>query len=263
MTTTTKTVTTYQSYFAPEDGTIPYRFVGSYEYLNAIDMFDRLVSMSTPEQIEVYDKLIESRKEFAFYSGILTQLGANAMAAKQSNPMEFEQGFKKNSLAWLLALARVEIGATASMYGRSKTPFLDLAPGNRFGLEEYLSVLADDLNAHIHALATDQDLDDICKVNIKADSNTLAYLRRIKLVKDMLGAIQTAADGQYAYQAQRVRKELEKYEKKLVNKVLLATQNLSSTNFNVSSRGNVQSGSIALGNAQSCQQVAERITEQR
>ena len=223
-------------------------------------MFDRLVAISTPEQVEVYDKMIESRPEFAFYSGMLTQLGGDAIAAKQSKPMAFEQSFKKNSLAWLLALARVEISATASMYGRSKTPFLDLVRNSNFGIEEYLSVLADDLNAHINALATDPDLKAVCKVNVKADSNTLAYLRRIKLVKDMLAAIQTAANDRYAYQARRVGKELEKYEKDLVRKVLLSTQNLSRTDVNVrSSSGNRRRSSSALGNAQSCQQLAERI----
>lgn len=223
-------------------------------------MFDQLVSMSTPEQIEIYDKMIESRKEFAFYSGALSQLGADAMAAKQSKPMEFERGFKKNSLAWLLALARVEIGATASMYGRSKTPFRDLAPAHGWGMDEYLAVLADDLNAHVNALATDPDLKAVSKVNVKADSRTLAYLRRVKLVKDMLGAIQSAAGEQYAFQSRRVRKELEKYEKSLVRKVLLSTQSLSG---NTSQRGSRQVGARPLGSAQSCQQVAERITEER
>lgn len=226
-------------------------------------MFEQLVSISTADQIMVYDKMIEDRKEFAFYSGTLSELGANAAAAKQNNPQSFEKSFKKSSLAWLLALARVEIGATASMYSRSKTPFQDMA-GNEFGIDEYLYVLADDLNAHINALATDQDLKTVCKLSVKADSNTLAYLRRIKLVKDMLFAIQSAAGDQYASQLRRVRKDLEKYEKNLVAKVIIATQDLARTDVNVNTQSGVRGGlASALGTAQSCQQVAQRIADER
>ncbi len=221
------------------------------------------MSISTPEQVEVYDKLVSQKREFSFYSGVVSGVGANAGGAKQRDPMAFEQSFKKNSLAWLLALARVEIAATASMYGRSKAPFQDMAPEN-YGFSEYLAVLLDDLSAHVNALATDQDLKRVCELTVKADSNTLAYLRRLKLVTDMLNTVQTASNGEFAYRARQIKRELKKYEQDLVNKVVLATANLSSTNVSNSTRpGSAQGYRTPLGAAASCQAVANRIAESR
>lgn len=229
--------------------------------MNAIDMLGRLASISTPEQIAVYDKIIQSKNEFSFYSGVVSKFG-DSIPAQARGQVGFDKSFKKNSMAWLLALARIEVAATSSVYGRSKKPFADMAPGN-YGMNEYFAVLVDDLNAHVHALATDAGLKQICKLTVKADSNTLAYLRRLKLVNDMLKAVQVAGNPEFAYRAKAAERELNKYRRDLVTKVILVTQNLSESQVSESTYRTKGGGYRKIGPENSCRALAERLVNER
>ncbi len=225
----TQTVSTltgrFQSEFAPEDESIPYRLVGSHEYMSALNAFVPLHEMSDAEEIQVYDKVIAEQPEFAFYSGILTRVGANREKVLSMLEMrdQFDREFKKSSLAWLIALARIEVGSTMAMYGNGKTPFTTMAPEG-YGRDEYLQVLLDDLAAHLLALETDPSLKDVMDVGEKADSNTLAYLRRIKMVDEMLQTILQTNDPNLMAAAEEGRKKVKDIGKALVLKVELATR---------------------------------------
>lgn len=222
-------------------------------------MFDSLIAMSTPEQIEVYNKIIKEKSEFSFYSGIVTRLGLNANI-QGARGAEFEKAFRKETLPWLIALARVEVASTMAMYGRSDRPFSDMAPKG-FGLKEYGAVLVDDVSAHITALSNDNNLKRVCKINLKPDSTTLAYLRRIKLVSDMLKTIQDAGTREYAVRAGKMEKELSKYRKELVMKVIVATQNITQTESSSYNTSSTNRWRPALGTAESCQALAEQLSD--
>jgi hypothetical protein len=226
-------------------------------------MLGQLVAMSTPDQIEVYDKIIGSKSEFSFYSGVVSTMGLEGVAQlKSQNPTGFEQGFKKNSLAWILALARVEVGSTVAMYGKTQTPFADMAPG-QFGMREYLSVLFDDLSAHILALSTDEDLKRICKRTVEPDSQTLAYLRRLKLVGDMLKAVEATGNSDYAQRAKSIDREVGKYRKTLATKVLVATTDVTGYSTGQSSQSGTRNRrDTRVGSANVCRQLAEGLVGQ-
>ena len=50
---------------------MPYRFVGSYEYAKAVENFEKLVLISTPEELAAYDKVLNGRPEFTYFNGCL------------------------------------------------------------------------------------------------------------------------------------------------------------------------------------------------
>ena len=178
--------------FADEDETFPYRIVGSYEYGNSLSSLGELVDSSTPEQIEVYDKLIEMNSEYSFYSGVASGLGSDTDLStteeESSSDDDDESGYLKHSLAWMMALARVELGATISMYGDDEDPFGKAVAlgGVGFGAEEYLSILVDDAAAHLKAAQADSDYAKALKRTGPVDSTTLNHLRRTQLINDML-----------------------------------------------------------------------------
>ena len=179
--------------FADEDRTFPYRIVGSYEYGTSLSNLGALVDSSTSEQIEVYDKLIGLNSEYSFYSGVVTDLGFDTdfSSSDGESSSDVESGYLKHSLAWMMALARVELGATMSMYGDGEDPFGNPVRlgGVRFGAEEYLSILVDDVAAHLKAAQTDSGYISALNRKSKVDGSTLKHLRRTQLIDDMLAKV--------------------------------------------------------------------------
>ena len=201
--------------FADEDKTFPYRIVGSYEYGTSLSNFGKLVDSSTPEQIEVYDKLIGMKSEYSFYSGVASNMGLDTdfSSLDQDSSTDVESSYLKHSLAWMMALARVELGATMSMYGDGmEDPFGKAVTlgGVGFGAEEYLSVLVDDVAAHLKAVQNDDSYIRTLAPEEEVGSLTLNHLRRTQLINDMLGKVISsqipeivAVAGPYAEVAQR------------------------------------------------------------
>ena len=239
---------------------MPYRFVGSYEYLNALEMLSELIGISSPEQLEIYDKIIAGQQEFSFYSGVASNIGVDsALDARRSDSVQFEKQFKKQTLARLVALARIELAATLSMYGKSDYPFSDLAPPG-YGQSEYWQILVDDLAAHINAFSTDPGLKHVSKSGTRADSETLAYLRRMKLVSDMLNSVYRNGDQEYAAMAKKVEKKLNKYRTKLLLKVAQATKSGTETmTTSTESKYGFKTKTIAANPGQSCQDIINQM----
>ena len=202
--------------FADEDKTFPYRIVGSYEYGTSLSNFGKLVDSSTPEQIEVYDKLVGMKSEYSFYSGVASNMGLDTdfSSLDQESSTDVESSYLKHSLAWMMALARVELGATMSMYGDGmEDPFGKAVTlgGVGFGAEEYLSVLVDDVAAHLKAVQNDDSYIRTLAPEEEVGSLTLNHLRRTQLINDMLGKVISsqipeivAVAGPYAEVAQRL-----------------------------------------------------------
>ena len=205
---------------SPSDNTIPYRFVGSFEYLNALGHFERLASISTPEEISVYDKVLNERAEFTFFNGLNTAF-AQPPDLSKANPEErtrFSDQFQKGGLAWMMALARIEVGATLSMYSDEKFPYESIM-ASKFGSDEYLQLLLDDVTAHMKSLANEGMFKTILRFNHRPDTWTLAYLRRLKLVKDMLVTISRGTNEAIVELARPYYKELAEHEATIVGNV--------------------------------------------
>jgi len=236
--TTTKTTTQrFSRQFTPSNQSIPYRLVGSYEYAKCLDNFEALVKSSTPEQIEVYNKILADRPEFAFFNGVSSvfAVAPNLRAADQLDRRKFNDQFLKDGIAWMMALARVELGATASMYGKAEHPFEVVVQSN-FGAQEYLEVLIDDVTAHLKSLANEASFKRVLKLGHKVDNWTLAYLRRLKMVKDMLITISRQANPEAIASLKPVYDDVEDYETKLVSLVQAWLVNIQSTNTTTSTR---------------------------
>ncbi|MEM7455846.1 MAG: hypothetical protein AAF456_15945 [Planctomycetota bacterium] len=235
---------TNNSFFAEQDNTIPYRIVGTYEYLNAIDSLTRLAESSTTEEIAVYDKLISEKPEFSFKSGATVnpleiqavpatpaEVAANEdnqAAAEPPDPAVDGDPDSRHSLAWMLALARIEIGSTVSMYGTTEGPYAEFG-SQTFGLDEYAILMIDDAASHIKILSEDNYFFDVLARKTEVGSDTLAYLRRIKVVDDMIYALRSLGNRQLNTAMEPYSSELDAYRDRLVEKVRIATASFTQT----------------------------------
>lgn len=218
-------VTTIEKSFQDSDQTIPYRLVGSYEYAKSLETFSKLLNLSTAEEILVYDRVLNDRPEFTYFNGVNSAF-ASKPDLKQANPFQrqkFYDSFQRKGLAWMMGLGRVELGATMSMYGQADLPFHVISTSN-FDLEAYVHVLADDAIAHMKSLAQEPGFDTVTKRGRKVDTWTLAYLRRLKLIRDMLGTLKSIGNAEVRARIAPYDTELSKYERRLMTEVILQTQ---------------------------------------
>ena len=267
-TTTTETSYTSSLKFGDPDDTFPYRLVGSYEYGTALTQLGDLVETSTPEQIAVYDKLIQSRPEYSFHSGVAMELGLDAQlnSSDSSEREQMEDKYLKHSLAWMMALARVELGATFSMYGDTNDPFGDavVVGGREFGADQYLSILLDDLAAHLKAAHVDMDYQKGLSLKENVDERSLAHLRRTQLINDMLTKVISSGDsdiiaatGPYAETAQDLIDQL-------TTKIAIATTSFAIETASSSSSSTTESSRLTgvrfdnRRNLRACQVAMER-----
>ncbi len=258
-TTTTLTTRTIKSYFEEADESIPYRLVGSYEYTKAIELLGTLVEKSTKEQVNVYDRLLQGRPEFSFYSGFALNEGLPGTFNQQTQNQSVNH--HKNSLAWLLALAKVEVGATVSMYGNSNQPFEDVASSN-FGHEEFLAVLLDDLAFHIQVGQQDEDFENAGSRKSIVDGSSLVYLRRAVLMNDML---QTLLYSNHSFAVDSVRPYehgIQEYVDKLTRKIVRATKSYSAVATEQSTETMESTSGVRYKNRRNllnCQRQVERV----
>lgn len=204
---------------------IPYRLVGSYEYAKAMEAFTRLLSISKFEELPAYDNILNNRPEFTYFNG------ANAAFVsrpnlKQVSPFQrkqFYDTFQRQGLAWMMALARVELGATMSMYGTSDAPFHAISTSD-FDKEAYVQVLADDAVAHMKSLGQEAGFNLVTRRGRPIDTWTLAYLRRLKLIRDMLASLQAIGNAEIRLRIAPYDTQLAKFEKRLMKEVYSQTR---------------------------------------
>lgn len=244
--------------FAKADPTLPYRLVGSFEYANSLDYLERLYAQSTPEQIQVYDKMLENRPEFSYFSGTsIAGLGGGVVAIKDpAEVVKFKDKFKKRGLFWMTALAKIELGATAAAYGKSKSPF-EMFPPNRLDFEPFMQLMLDDTETHLKALASDPQFVDVCRASRIPDTWTLAYLRRLKMLRDMINVLKTAQNPLLHERLAEMEQGLKRAQRKLTT----AVENFQSVATSTSNKTETidQVFDIPVGTTNICKDVIDNL----
>jgi hypothetical protein len=172
-----------------------YRLVGSYEYSNAIRLLSDLLSKSSIEEVSVYDQIIKSRPEFDVFilAGIDKSSTNPSKTKKDSGNSADSQFVKRNGIAWVMALARNEIAGILATYSDVQSPFLNMNP-TLIERQAYVTLLKNDALTHYRALVADPAYKKIASDAKKApNSDTITYLRRLKLVSELVVAARQSA----------------------------------------------------------------------
>ena len=191
-------------------------------------MFGRLVDISTREEIAVYDKMLGERPEYGFaneYREGLKLLLQNGQDLQGEDRTVMESPLK-TGLAWMMALARSELGATLSMYSNVETPFASVLT-NEFGWDEYAEVLKHDAVAHMNAIRNEPRLRKALKPTHLIDSWSIAYWRRLKLINTMLDAIAHTDNEAFVSTVKRYSKKLVQHKTTIYNNIYVWTQKVT------------------------------------
>lgn len=198
-----------------EDESFLPRIVGFHEYHQALKLFDRLAAISTDTEMQAYDEVIQRRPEFSIY------VGRPDTVQSRANRMVFQQSFRQSGLAWVTALARVELGAMIAAFSERENPFGQLAP-TRYDVIEFQQLLAEGWSSHFLGTQQIARIHDASKSQLAPGERGTAILkiaRRAKLASDMVvvaaGTMNPAASDDRFVSLQRDYDQLQEYRNQL------------------------------------------------
>jgi hypothetical protein len=205
------------------------RVVGFLEYGQALQHFDALVKKATTEELDTFEEIVRERDELTVYTNLSRRLRHPPSSLDERSETESE-GFQRRGLAWIMALARVELGAILAAFTYVPRPFEAVA-ATAYDVEPYQEMLQDGLRSHYWALCGDSSLPRVAQ-RFLPTQESLAYLRRFVVAQAFLRAAYRAAERHYSAvqraELNRWKQTLDTFQLKLVSnfRKFLAEQTL-------------------------------------
>lgn len=182
MKTFTRTVDSWGA-ITPEDQSLLFRAVGTFEYHTSLRNLDAFLSSASSEEVAAADKIVSSRPQFTIYTRLADRFRTGQESPQLS--LERQAASQKKGLMWVVALARLELGAALGIFTRTPSPFEIVGP-TRWEAAAYKELLMD--GAQTHYLALTQDANVSLVLRKIPDTEILAYIRRLNLARSMLDA---------------------------------------------------------------------------
>lgn len=202
-TNVTSTTTTFASAatVAAPDSRLLNRLVGYLEYGRALTYLDQLLNSIKPDELEVIEQMVRERDEFAIYSNLARRVerGPSTLSERATNPKD---DFERRGLAWMMALARVELNAMTAGYTSTPKPFEFNRP-SAYELEAYKEMLEDGVRSHYWAMQAEQPLATLSR-GVPSERlwqferQAIAYAHRAAVVHEMISALGRIRQGEYS-----------------------------------------------------------------
>ena len=176
----------------PQDPNLIFRLVGYFEYRMALEHLDELLRIATPTELRAIEELVEESDEFKVYTNLARRLQTGPSSLAEKGRRE-NDNFARRGLPWVMALARVELGAMLAGFARHPAPFTAVGP-SRYEMDAYRELLVDGASTHYWALANDPQLKEVAG-KFPPDGKTLAYIRRLNIARHFqIAASQSGAE---------------------------------------------------------------------
>lgn len=197
------------------------RLVAFFEYQHALQRFDALLKRATAKDLRTIDEIITERKEFTIFTNLSRRVekGKSSLTERPKKPGD---NFKRQGLAWVMALARVEVAAMLAAFTRTDHAFEKVGP-TRFELAAYGEMLLDGLRTHYWSLAADPRLKDLTKGRLTL-RQMLTYSRRLLLARSFHDAVVRLGKGNFNNAQQAELKTWQRNLERLHGKILSRIQ---------------------------------------
>lgn len=156
----------------------------------ALENLERLLAAVTPEELEVVEQIIASRDEFSVFTNLSRQF-ATGDSTLNEVPQNPQDTFHRRGLAWVMALARIELATMLVGFSDIKRPLTQIRP-TPLELPAYLELLADAARCHNWSLFHDPVAKNPRAAKL-SDAQAVAYVRRVHLARSLIAALKTAA----------------------------------------------------------------------
>ena len=185
----------------PQDPRLVYRIVGFLEYAQAVQYLDKFVEEASIPEFEVAEEIIRSQEAFRIDTNLSRRIESPSPLTELSpNPRD---DFSRHGLEWMLALARVELGAMLAGFTTHAEPFLSQAPTIfrqervktvPFGTAAYGEMLLDGLRTHYWSIMRSGLIESYYKTGIP-ENHLLTYGRRAIVGRQLVRAVLTIGGG--------------------------------------------------------------------
>ena len=171
-----------------------YQVVGFSEYDNALHHLDRFVALSLPEELEVVDEILATRDEFSIYVNLSRRFDTGDSSLDQQ-PLHPRDDFKRQGLAWVMALARVERAAMLAGFTSVAIP-LPLEGVRDIEKPVLAELLLDAIRSHYWSMYHDPRMALLSQG--KATSRQAFVVgRRVVMLRTMINLLEDLAGDQF------------------------------------------------------------------
>ena len=186
--------TTTRTVLPPLDPQLVNRVVGYLEYRQALSMLDRLLEIASLEEFKVLDEIVQGRDECTIFTNLSRHLEKEPSTLTEV-ARKPDDDFARRGLAWIMALARVELGAMAAGFTEKPGPF-DLYRPSWYELAPYQEILEDSMRTHYWALRNDP-LVPTLRNGATPEPQAIAYARRVTVALEFLRAARKVKETEY------------------------------------------------------------------
>jgi DNA uptake protein ComE-like DNA-binding protein len=174
-----------------------------------LQRFDKFLASATSEELNVAEELVAEHEEFAIYTNLsrkweLPPGRPNALSEVSDRPGD---DFRRHGLAWMAALARLELGAIAAGFTDERHP-LEFAKPGKYELPAYVELLTDALRTHYLALKADPVAQNFRRAQL-TDPQALTYVRRVHITTELLRALRKGLDAAFSPEQRKLLKDWE------------------------------------------------------
>lgn len=187
------------------------RLVGYLEYQTALSYLDRLLAIASPSELAVMEEIVRDHDEFSIFTNLSRRLEPQSTAlSERSN--QLGDNYERRGLGWILALARVEMGAMAAGFTDVPYPFEKFSPSPN-ELPHYQEVLLDSMRTHYWSMRNDPVTRNL-RAGLTSDNQAIAYARRATIAIEFVKAVRSLLEKEKVITLEQ-RNELDKWEAQL------------------------------------------------
>jgi len=180
--------TDQHAWLPEQDSRFIERVVGYDEYCECLRNLEQLVRLSNQSQLKAIDEYIQMKDEYVVYTNLARRF--ETKPSKLSEPrLSPNDDFARRGLPWVMALARVEVGAMLAGFSSVKRPMLAVNP-TAIERNAYRELLLDGMRTHYLHLYQDVGYE---KLNIGPNRTPrqLAYIRRLHMMEEFADAFES------------------------------------------------------------------------
>ncbi|MDA1055575.1 MAG: hypothetical protein O3C40_34705 [Planctomycetota bacterium] len=201
------------------------------------------------------EEIVKQRDEFVVYTNLSRRYEDDFTRAVAGDRA-------KRGLGWIMALARVELGAMRAGFTDERSPF-ERVPPSRYEMPQYTEILLDSARTHYLALGNDPVAQNFArwsgppltsgrmpdKARVPVERQAIAYARRAVIASQFADAVERLGQSrltseQYA-QLQQAKQNLESLRSAIVYRILgLGVEVVSSTRIDTIPAGRSYLGMV-------------------